>query len=176
MQIEILPHGKLAVERECLRHVADILTCLMSSAPIGFPNNLAEPSVTGSSPVIIFMVVVFPQPFEAEESDKSPPRPHAKAHMVKPATKSPNRRVSPICLDCRRLVIALGAWPHDDLLCWPRFSGGSSAMKASSSVLFFAGQGFPSARQCAMTLHHHRGKPIEPARLRPYTPLRQSRS
>ena len=28
MQLEILPHGQLAVERECLRHVADVLTRL----------------------------------------------------------------------------------------------------------------------------------------------------
>ena len=65
----------------------------MSSAAIGLPNNFAEPSVTGSSPVIIFMVVVFPQPFEPRKP-KISPRPMRKLTWST-ATKSPNRRVSP---------------------------------------------------------------------------------
>ena len=93
MQIQILPDRKLVVERKRLRHEANRAASFHIVGAIGLPNNLAQPSVTGRSPVIIFMVVVFPQPFEPR-NPKISPRPMRKLTWST-ATKSPNRRVSP---------------------------------------------------------------------------------
>ena len=46
----------------------------MSFEPIGLPNNLAQPSVAGRSPVSIFIVVDLPQPFEPRKPKISPRR------------------------------------------------------------------------------------------------------
>ena len=44
----------------------------MSLASSGLPNSSASPSVGGSRPVSIFMVVVLPQPFEPRKPNISP--------------------------------------------------------------------------------------------------------
>ena len=86
----------------------------ISSAPIGLPNNLAEPSVTGNSPVIIFMVVVFPQPFEPRNPKISPRSMRTLTWST--ATKSPNRRVNPSVSIAAVLSSLSGRREHDDLL------------------------------------------------------------
>ena len=64
----------------------------MSPASSGLPNNSASPSLGGSRPVSIFMVVVLPEPFEPTKPKISP------RSMVKltrsTAVKSPKRQVS----------------------------------------------------------------------------------
>ena len=63
----------------------------MSRASRGCPNKSASPSLGGSKPVSIFMVVVLPQPFEPTKPKISP------RSMVKltrsTAVKSPKRQV-----------------------------------------------------------------------------------
>ena len=91
MQFEILPDRQFRIERERLRHVPDPVPRPCRCASSGWPNNSAPPSVGGSSPVSIFMVVVLPQPFEPRKPKISP------RSMVKltrsTAVKSPNRQV-----------------------------------------------------------------------------------
>src|SRR5512135_2925019 len=62
----------------------------MSLASIGRPNSRASPSLAGSRPVSIFIVVVLPQPFEPTKPKISP------RSMVKltrsTAVKPPQRR------------------------------------------------------------------------------------
>ena len=63
--------------------------------------------MTGSSPVIIFMVVVFPQPFEPRKP-KISPRPMLKAHVVD-GDEIAEAACKPLRLDRRRLSSGLGA-------------------------------------------------------------------
>ena len=72
MQVEVLPHRQFGIERERLRHVADALRALMSPASTGLPNSSASPSLGGSRPVSIFIVVVLPQPLEPRNPKISP--------------------------------------------------------------------------------------------------------
>ena len=94
MQVEVLPHRQLAVEREGLRHVADAPPGLRGRARRpGGRTAAPRPSVAGSRPVSIFIVVVLPQPFEPRKPKISP------RSIVKltwsTAVKSPKRRVRP---------------------------------------------------------------------------------
>jgi len=57
VEFEILTNRQFAIERERLRHVADIRRASVSLAPMGLPNSFAVPSVAGRRPVSIFMVV-----------------------------------------------------------------------------------------------------------------------
>ena len=92
MQLEVLAHRELGIEREGLRHVADA-PAQLDVAGVDRPGRRAAPRlrVGGSSPVSIFMVVVLPQPFEPTKPKISP------RSMVKltwsTAVKSPKRRV-----------------------------------------------------------------------------------
>ena len=65
----------------------------MSVALIGLPNSSASPSLAGSRPVSIFIVVVLPQPFDPRKP-KISPRLIVKL-TLSTAVKSPNRRVRP---------------------------------------------------------------------------------
>ena len=65
MQIEVLPDGELRVEGEGLGHVADAAAeAPCRSRPFFAPNSVAVPSVGGSRPVSIFIVVLLPEPFD----------------------------------------------------------------------------------------------------------------
>ena len=73
MQHQVLAHGEFAIEREGLRHVAHA-AARVNVAGIDY---LAEqpapvPSLAGSSPVSIFMVVDLPQPLEPRKPKISP--------------------------------------------------------------------------------------------------------
>src|SRR5262249_43861597 len=86
----------------------------MSSAPIGFPKSLAEPSLTGRSPVSIFMVVVLPEPLEPRKP-KISPRAMRKTHVVD-GDEIAKAAGQAIRFDRRGLVSADGARTHDDFL------------------------------------------------------------
>ena len=120
--------------------------------------------MTGSSPVIIFMVVVFPQPFEPR-NPKISPRPMRKLTWST-ATKSPNRRVSPSASIAGVLSWDLDARPHDDLLVqsalFRRKERNEGVVK--SSLLRFGEDLLRSAMRDDLAVVHG-GEPIEPARL-----------
>ena len=96
-----------------------------------WPNSQARPSLAGSRPVSIFMVVDLPQPFEPRKPKISPLRMRKLTWST--ATKSPKRMVR------SRASMAISAWSSSAsgtmrTGSWPRrFSSGKSAMKASSS-------------------------------------------
>ena len=105
VQLQILPHGKLAVERERLRHVADVLARLHIVGGHRLAEQFGGAFGDRSNPVIIFMVVVFPQPFEPRKPKISPRSMRTLTWST--ATKSPNRRVNPSVSIAGCLVIAL---------------------------------------------------------------------
>ena len=93
MQLQVLAHRQLGIERERLRHVADAI----ARAQIGGvdrldPTGTPRPMSPASNPVSIFIVVVLPQPF-GPRNPKISPRPIAKL-TLSTAVKSPNRQVS----------------------------------------------------------------------------------
>ena len=73
MELKVLPHGELAIEREGLRHVADALTRrhVAGVELAGRADVLPLPSA-GSRPVSIFIVVLLPQPLEPRKPKISP--------------------------------------------------------------------------------------------------------
>ena len=71
VQIEVLPGGELGVERKRLRHIADAGAIEVGGVD-RLPSRKASPSVAGSSPVSIFIVVVLPQPFGPRKPKISP--------------------------------------------------------------------------------------------------------
>ena len=93
VQDEVLPHRQLGIEREGLRHVADPAPdpC-RSHRPTGRTAR-ACPSVGGSRPVSIFIVVVLPQPLEPRKPKISPRS--IRKFTWSTAMKSPNRWVKP---------------------------------------------------------------------------------
>ena len=101
---QVLAHGQLGVERESLRHEADFAARVRVAAihrdgvfHVAALDRLAKqqrrPSVGGSSPVSIFIVVVLPQPLEPRKP-KISPRSMRKLTWST-AVKVPNRCVSP---------------------------------------------------------------------------------
>jgi len=96
------------------------------------PNSEATPALGDSSPVSIFMVVVLPQPLEPRKPKISPRRMRKLTRST--AVKSPKRMVK------SRASMAASPSPSGPsggiaTVWWPRrFSSGSRATKASSSV------------------------------------------
>jgi|GEM_PF-5855555 hypothetical protein len=103
-----------------------LLRTSMLPASTDWPNSVALPSVGGSRPVSIFIVVDLPQPLEPKKPKISP------RSIVKEtwstATKSPKRRVRPSAsmaisdLPPGRGGMVRSTWPE-------RFSSGSNATK-----------------------------------------------
>ena len=103
VQLEVLPHRQLAIEREALRHVADAL----AASPCRRRRRRGRtatprPRWRGSSPVSIFIVVDLPQPLEPRKP-KISPRSMRKLTWST-AVKSPNRACQVRGLDGRRAV------------------------------------------------------------------------
>ena len=73
MQLEVLPDGQFAIEREGLRHVADVAPGLHVVRPIGLAEQFG--SAAGrrqEAQTSIFIVVDLPQPFEPRKPKISP--------------------------------------------------------------------------------------------------------
>ena len=135
MQLEILPHRELAVERERLRHVADVLTRLHIVGAHRFAEQFGRAFGDRQQPRHHFHGGGFSAAVRAEEPENLAAF-DAKAHMVD-GDEIAEPAGQPFRLDRRRLVIAFGARRHDDLLMLAALFRRSKAMKASSSVLLF---------------------------------------
>ena len=97
VQHQVLSARQLAVERERLRHVAHP----PAGADVAGVHHLAKqarpgPSLAGSRPVSIFMVVDLPQPFEPKKAKISPAG--CESSHGPPPRKSPKRMVRPSAL------------------------------------------------------------------------------
>ena len=164
MQIEILPHRKLAVEGERLRHVADVLARLHVVGAHRLAEQFGRAFGDRQQSGHHFHGCRFSAAVRAEEAENLAAA-DAKAHMVDgDEIAEPARK--PIRLDRRRLVIALGARPHDDLLMlaalfrWKQRNEGVVERR----LLRFG----EDLLRCAMRDDFavvHGGEPIEPARL-----------
>ena len=84
----------------------------MSWASIGRPNSVALPSLAGSSPVSIFMVVVLPQPLEPTKP-KISPRSMSKLDMVDRGEVA--EAAGQTARHDHRLVVELAARRNDQL-------------------------------------------------------------
>ena len=93
MQIEILPHRQFAIERERLRHVADVAARLHVVGAHRLAEQLRRAFGRRQKPRQHFHGRDLPQPFEPRKP-KISPRPMRKLTWST-AMKSPNRRVSP---------------------------------------------------------------------------------
>ena len=145
MQLEILPHRKLAVERERLRHVADVLARLHVVGAHRLAEQFGRAFGDRQEPRHHFHGGRFSAAIRAEETENLAAS-DAKAHMVDgDEIAEPARK--PFRLDRRRLVIALGTRPHDDLLMlaalFRRQQGNEGVVERA---LFRLGRGSPSAR------------------------------
>ena len=118
----------------------------MLPASTELPNSVAVPSVGGSSPVSIFMVVDLPQPFEPRKPKISPRS--IESVTLSTAVKVPKRWVRP----CASIAISAVVWRGGIVtsLCPRRFSSGSRAMKQRSRSSVFvraiSSAGVPVAR------------------------------
>src|SRR5215467_4997697 len=114
VQIEILPHSKLAVEGKRLRHVADVLARLhvvgAHRLAEQFRRALSDRQEAGHH----FHSCRFSATVRTEEA-KDLTAPDAKAHVVDgDEIAEPPRE--PLSLDRCRLISALGPRPHNDIL------------------------------------------------------------
>ena len=114
MQIEVLPDRKLAVEGKRLRHVADVLARLHVVGAHRLAEQFGRAFGDRQQSRHHFHGRRFSAAIRAEEAENLAAS-DAKAHMVDgDEIAEPARK--PFRLDRRRLVLALGARPHDDLL------------------------------------------------------------
>jgi hypothetical protein len=72
VELEILPDGKLTDRARTLATCSHPPACFDALAVDGWPSKKAFPSVAGSSPVSIFIVVDLPQPLEPRNPKISP--------------------------------------------------------------------------------------------------------
>ena len=72
MELQVLPDGKFAVEREGLRHVSDVLARRHVVGIERVPEEQRLPFGAGKRPVSIFIVVLLPQPLEPRKPKISP--------------------------------------------------------------------------------------------------------
>jgi hypothetical protein len=174
VQVEILRHRQLGIEREGLRHVADALAHAHVARIDLRTEQPARPSLAASSPVSIFIVVDLPQPFEPRKPKISPRWIRKLTRST--ATKSSKRIVSPSA------SMAISAWVSASrgamtTAWWSlRRSSGSKAMKASSSVAAPVCARRSAGAPVARTSLHPSPPASRTAPPPPYRPSRRRRS
>ena len=162
MQLEILPHRELAVERERLRHVADFLTRLHIVGCHGLAEQFGRAFSDRQQPRHHFHGGGFSAAVRAEEPENLSAF-DANAHMIDgDEIAEPARQ--PFRLNRRRLVIAFSTWRHDDLLMLAALFRRKQCNEGIvERALFRLGENLLRRAMRDDFAVIHRGEPVEPA-------------